>query len=107
MCVCLFLSAAQEFEDYSNLPRPEEERLTAAEKADYDTLVKRLTEEFTDNHERRLFNENMEYNKRKKGQKLKDFMQDIKKDMNRYSGYHCAARDWPAGRTCYLLSVTR
>ena len=43
-----------------------------AEKADYDLLVKRLTEEFTDNHERQLFNENMEFNRRKKGQRKKE-----------------------------------
>ena len=61
-------------------------RLTDAERADYDLLIKCLTEEFTDNQEKRIFNETMSYNKRKKDQKLKEFMQEIKKDVNRYSG---------------------
>ena len=61
-------------------------RLSNAEKNNYDSLVLRLTEEFTDKHEKRCFIEDMEFNKRKKGQKLKDFMQDIIKDMGRYSG---------------------
>ena len=60
--------------------------LTDAERANYELLVKRLTEEFTDNQEKRIFNESMSYNKRKKGQRLKEFMQEIKKDVNRYSG---------------------
>ena len=61
-------------------------RLTDDERADYDSLIRRLTDEFTDNQEKRIFNETMDYNKRKKGQRLKEFMQEIKKDMNRYSG---------------------
>ena len=61
-------------------------RLTDAEKSDYKSLTKRLTEEFTDDHEKRKFIENMGYDKRKKAQKLKDFMQQIKKNMDRYSG---------------------
>ena len=62
------------------------ERLTAAERADYDLLVKRLLEEFTDKNEKRTFTETIDFNKRKKNQRLEDFMQDIKKDMKRYSG---------------------
>ena len=60
--------------------------LTLAEKTDYDLLTARLNEEFVDTHERRLFIENMAYNRRKSGQKLKEFIQEIKNDMDRYSG---------------------
>ena len=61
-------------------------RLTSAEAGSYNLLVSRLTEEFTDKHEQRLFREKLGYNKRKKGQKLKEFAQEIKNDMSRYSG---------------------
>ena len=60
-------------------------RLTVAEKSSYKSLVQKLTEEFVDPQEKRKFNECHDYNKRKKGQSLKDFMQDIIKDMNRYT----------------------
>ena len=60
-------------------------RLSVAEKANYTQLVARLTEEFVDPNEARKFNDKLDYNKRKKGQSLKDFMMAIKKDMNRYS----------------------
>ena len=61
-------------------------RLTTAETKDYNLLRRRLTEEFTDEHEQRLFRENMGFNRRKKGQKLNEFAQEIKDDMSRYSG---------------------
>ena len=61
------------------------ERLSADERKDYSKLVTALTNEFVDPHEKRKFNENMVFNRRKKGQKLKEFMQDVKKDMKRYS----------------------
>ena len=60
-------------------------RLPDADKADYTRLITKLTSEFVDPIEARNFNENLEYNKRKKGQTLKDFEQAIKKDMARYS----------------------
>ena len=61
------------------------DRLTPDEKKDYKLLVQKLTEEFIDPHEKRKFNECHDYNKRKKGQTLKDFMQVIIGDMDRYS----------------------
>ena len=61
------------------------ERLSAADKRDYVRLVTRLTEEFTDPREKKKFNDNMSYNKRKKGQTVKEYMQEIKNDMKRYS----------------------
>ena len=61
------------------------DRLTPEEKADYGTMVARLKEEFTDPRAEKRFNDNTSYNKRKKGQTLKAFMQEIKKDMKRYS----------------------
>ena len=61
-------------------------RLPAADKTDYNRLIEGLTKEFIDPQERRRFIENFSYNKRKKGQSLKDFMQEIIKDQNRYSG---------------------
>ena len=60
-------------------------RLSDVDKSSYDTLIARLTEEFTDPRAKKKFNALMHYNLRKKGQSLKDFMQDIKKDMGRYS----------------------
>ena len=60
-------------------------RLSAAEKANYATMVGRLTEEFLDPQEKRKFVNSYGYNKRKKGQSLKEFMQEIMKDMGRYS----------------------
>ena len=61
-------------------------RLTEEEKASYDQMVARLTEEFTDPSDKLEFRKKLDYNKRKKDQKLKDFMQEIKRDMTRYSG---------------------
>ena len=61
-------------------------RLEAAVKADYEQLIPKLTEEFLDPQEKMKFIENFSYNKRRKGQSIKEFMQEIIKDMNRYSG---------------------
>ena len=60
-------------------------RLTTADKKDYKKLVARLTEEFTDPREKKRFNACSHYNVRKKKQSLKDYMQAIIKDMDRYS----------------------
>ena len=60
-------------------------RLTDAEKENYFSIVLKLTEEFTDPQEKQRFQEDFEYTKRKKGQSLKDFAQEGKKDLNRYS----------------------
>ena len=48
-------------------------------------MVSKLTAEFCDPVQKRKFEDNMAFNKRKAGQSLKDFKQDIIKDMNRYS----------------------
>ena len=60
-------------------------RLTQTEKDNYDQLIKKLTEEFIDPQEKQKFLEDFEYTKRRKGQSIKDFIQDIKKDMGKYS----------------------
>ena len=60
-------------------------RLDDADKTDYDRLVSKLTEEFTDPRAKRRFNASQKYNIRQKNQTLKDFTESIKKDMNRYS----------------------
>ena len=57
-----------------------------ADKVDYDRLVERLTGEFIDPQEQQRFLEDFAYNKRTKGQTLTEFMQQIKKDQNKYSG---------------------
>ena len=59
--------------------------LSEAEKSDYAHLVARLTAEFCDPIEKRKFEDNLAYNKRKAGQSLKEYKQAIVKDMNRYS----------------------
>ena len=61
-------------------------RISAAVGDNYDDLVKRLTEEFLDPREKRRFLANVGYNKRKKGQSLKSFMEEIIKDQDRYLG---------------------
>ena len=61
------------------------DRLTTDEKKSYKLMVQRLTEEFIDPVEKRKFNERHNYNKREKGQSLKDYMQVIISDMDRYS----------------------
>ena len=59
--------------------------LDPADKVDYERLVSRLTEEYSDPHEKCRFNENIRFNIRRKGQTLKDFMEEIKRDLGRYS----------------------
>ena len=61
-------------------------RLTAAERNNYNMMVARLTDEFTDPLKRLNFRRKSDYNKRKKGQKLHDFIEEIKWDVTRYSG---------------------
>ena len=61
-------------------------RLPADTKADYNLLQKALTNEFTDPQARNRFLDNKDFNKRKKDQSLKEFIQEIKKDQDRYSG---------------------
>ena len=72
------LSSGSALDAYSRLPD--------ADKTDYARLAEALTREFIDPQERRRFIENQTYNKRRKGQSLKAFMQEILKDQNRYSG---------------------
>ena len=60
-------------------------RLSDADQNNYERLVERLTHEFTDPRVRQKFNDNKKFNKRKKGQSLKDFAEDIKRDIERYS----------------------
>ena len=60
-------------------------RLEAADKTSFQRLVTRLTEEFTDPRAKKKFNACMHYNIRKKNQPLKEYMQAIVKDMDRYS----------------------
>ena len=69
-------------------------RLDDADKSDYDRLVSKLTEEFTDPRAKRRFNASQRYNVRQKNQTLKDFVETIKKDMNRYS--HIPAKIYSA-----------
>ena len=54
-------------------------------KSNYDRLVARLTEEFTDPRARKKFNKKKNYNVRKKDQSIKDYKQAIVEDMKRYS----------------------
>ena len=61
------------------------DRLEPDDKNSYAKLVEKLTEEFLDPHEKRKFNENFGYNTRHKGQSIKEFLQEVKKDMTRYS----------------------
>ena len=60
-------------------------RLQEEDQMDYELLVAKLTVEFTDPRAKRRFNADMKYNIRKKKQSLKDFAEDIKKDIVRYS----------------------
>ena len=62
------------------------ERLSDATKVSYELLTEALSREFVDPQEKARFLEDFAYNKRKKGQSLKEFMQEIVKDQNRYSG---------------------
>jgi len=61
-------------------------RLPAAIKGNYAQLVERLTAEFIDPQEQQRFLEDYSYDKRQKGQSLKDFMQQIIKNQNKYAG---------------------
>ena len=54
-------------------------------KQDYISLVARLNEEFLDPRAKKKFNKSLKFNKRKKGEPLKDFMQSIIQDLKRYS----------------------
>ena len=72
------LSAGSALDAYQNLP--------VEDKRDYGRLVSKLTEEFADPNARSQFQDNIDFNKRKKKQKLKDFCQEIKRDIDRYSG---------------------
>ena len=58
--------------------------LPAEVKNDYDRLIRKLTEEYIDPQEQERFVENLAYNKRKAGQSLKEFQNEIKKDQNKY-----------------------
>ena len=60
-------------------------RLDNDDKKNYNRLVTRLTEEFTDPRAKKRFNACMHFNTRKKNQSLKDYMQAIIKDMERYA----------------------
>ena len=60
-------------------------RLPAATQTDYTRLSEALIDEFIDPQEKMKFLENYAFNKRQKGQSLKDFMQEIIKDQGRYS----------------------
>ena len=59
-------------------------RLTQAQKNNYADLVKALTNEFLDPQEKRWFTDDTSYNKRNKGESLKDFAQRIRENQNRY-----------------------
>ena len=61
-------------------------RLPQDTKDNYELLRKALTKEFTDPQARNRFLDNSDFNKRKRDQSLKDFIQEIKKDQDRYSG---------------------
>ena len=60
-------------------------RLPAATQGDFTLLSEALIEEFIDPQEKTRFLEDFSFNKRQKGQSLKDFMQLILKDQGRYS----------------------
>ena len=72
------------------------ERLPVATKEDYTLLTEALASEFVDPQQKARFLENFAYNKRKKGQSLKEFMQEIIKDQNRYSGMRDTVGDGAA-----------
>ena len=72
------------------------ERLSDATKVSYELLTEALSREFVDPQEKARFLEDFAYNKRKKGQSLKEFMQEIVKDQNRYSGMRDTIGTGPA-----------
>ena len=60
-------------------------RLPPPAKLNYDLLKAALLNEFVDPQEQTRFQEDFSFNKRKKDQSLKEFMQEIIKDQGRYS----------------------
>ena len=61
------------------------DRLLAPTKLNYELLKAALLNEFVDPQEKTRFQEDFGFNKRKKDQSLKEFMQEIIKDQGRYS----------------------
>ena len=61
-------------------------RLTGAVREEYERLIEALTEEFLNPQKKQRFLANFKFNTRKKGESLKDYMEEIIKDQNRYSG---------------------
>ena len=61
------------------------ERLPGEVQGDYKRLTESLTREFLDPQEKRKFLKDFGYDKRKKGQSIKEFMQAIVNHQNRYS----------------------
>ena len=61
------------------------DRLSDAEKTNYNAMVAKLTDEFINPREKERFNNKIDFNRRQKGQSLKDFMNEIKRDMKKYS----------------------
>ena len=62
------------------------DRLPADVKENYDRLVEILTQEFLDPQEKRKFLKDFSFNKRKKGQSIQEFKQEIINHQHRYSG---------------------
>ena len=54
-------------------------------KANYDQLVEKLTQEFLDPQEKRKFLRDFSFNKRKRGQSIQEFKQEIMNHQRRYS----------------------
>ena len=61
------------------------ERLEDTTKGDYGSLVRELTQEFLDPQAKCRFIEDFGFNKRKKDQTVKEFMQEIVEDQGKYS----------------------
>ena len=61
-------------------------RLPVDVKGNYARLVERLTQEFLDPGEKRKFLRDFSFDKRKKGQSIQEFMQQIVNHQNQYSG---------------------
>ena len=68
-------------------------RLTLAHKDNYADLVKALNNKFLDPQEKQRFIDDMSYNKRNKGESLKDFVQRIREDQTRYGNMLDVVRD--------------
>ena len=60
-------------------------RLEDTTKGDYGSLVRELTQEFLDPQAKCRFIEDFGFNKRKKDQTVKEFMQEIVEDQGKYS----------------------